>query len=382
MECGDCAERFADWLDGSLDGESASRMEAHLDRCPACRLRWAQYQGLVEALRAPVPVEVRPGFAGEVVARVSSHRWGEPRRGLPALVIAHGRLAAAAVVVLVGLAAGVHFSHRPPSASPDRPIAVADEARGLSVPVHDEVAGPAEPSGPLVPLARASSPTDDHGSGSPLPPGRIPSPARTAPSPPASPNLAERGGHAEAPRDAGPSLGTPAPLPAPSPSVSASAPDPESRAMSDSAADRRRAAMNLIGGSEGMSTSFSTESIESARARQMIRENPYSNAAPEKWSDPSRTHYNFVFRGTRLSTALDSVAKTGNIRIVTRGPMNGNVTLNIQNARPEVALERIASIANLRVSQRGETYVVEQEPSRREDPNARATRPDDARPPQ
>ncbi|HOS94148.1 MAG TPA: hypothetical protein PLD23_21950 [Armatimonadota bacterium] len=140
--------------------------------------------------------------------------------------------------------------------------------------------------------------------------------------------------------------------------------------------------MNLIGGSEGMYTSFSTESIESARARQMIRENPYSNAAPEKWSDPSRTHYNFEFRGTRLSTALDSVAKTGNIRIITRGPMNGNVTLNIQNARPEVALERIASIANLRVSQRGSTYVVEQEPVRGESSDSHATRPDDTRPPQ
>jgi len=140
--------------------------------------------------------------------------------------------------------------------------------------------------------------------------------------------------------------------------------------------------MNLIGGTEGMSTSFSTESLEGARARQMIRENPYSNAAPERWTDPSRTHHNFVFRGTRLATALDSVAKTGNIRIVTRGPMNGNVTVNIQNARPEAALERIASLANLRVSQRGSTYVVEQEPSEASDADVAATHPAEVRPPE
>ncbi len=380
MECGDCTERFADWLDGSLDGEQTRRMAVHLERCPACRLRWAQYQGLVETLRAPITVEVRPGFADQVVARVSSHRWGEPRRGLSALVIAHGRLAAAAAVIVVGLAAGLHLSHRPSGRPLDRPLAVATGTAELPAPPPDGTAGPVEPSTPLDRIVRSSSSTAGNGRSPSPSPETVAPQARTAPLPPANRDTGDPLRHPVAPTEVAPSPGSVAPPPTPSPSLSA--PDAQPRDRSDSAAERRRAAMNLIGGSEGMYTSFSTESIESARARQMIRENPYSNAAPEKWSDPSRTHYNFEFRGTRLSTALDSVAKTGNIRIITRGPMNGNVTLNIQNARPEVALERIASIANLRVSQRGSTYVVEQEPVRGESSDSHATRPDDTRPPQ
>jgi len=380
VECSACTERFADRLDGSLSADEARRMEAHLDACPACRLRWAQYQGLVDELRTPDPVAVRAGFADHVVARVSARPWAARGHGLGALVAVHGRLAAAAVVVLVGLAAGVHFSHRPLPDAPERPLAVAERPDTRSGSPDDVVAGSAAASRP----SSTSAPSDSSAGDSALGPATVTEagarPTPVVPSPRSAFVGEERAPAEDAQPHAAPSRGGAAPPASGAPSPRA--PKPETGDSSDAAADRRRAAMNLIGGTEGMSTSFSTESLEGARARQMIRENPYSNAAPERWTDPSRTHHNFVFRGTRLATALDSVAKTGNIRIVTRGPMNGNVSVNIQNARPEAALERIASLANLRVSQRGSTYVVEQEPSEASDADVAATHPAEVRPPE
>jgi anti-sigma factor RsiW len=74
---------YREWLDLEVDGalEPAQRSEltAHLEACAECRAERQRSAALVERLAA-ARIEVRPGFAAEVVAALEPAPW-EARRG-------------------------------------------------------------------------------------------------------------------------------------------------------------------------------------------------------------------------------------------------------------------------------------------------------------
>jgi negative regulator of sigma E activity len=120
------------------------------------------------------------------------------------------------------------------------------------------------------------------------------------------------------------------------------------------------ASAELLMGGAGMTTGFDPDEIERRRTQQRIDENPYRNSTrPERWSDPSQTTFSFDFQNTSLPLALSSVGKQGGLTIEVRGRLDGTVTANMTNVRPEEALRRIASRAQLSVTQTGaRSYVV------------------------
>jgi anti-sigma factor RsiW len=73
MECRQVQERLSAWLDGELPEAVGADLEAHLERCAACRREWRQMKALESALGnlvAPVP----EGLAERVAARVRAPR--------------------------------------------------------------------------------------------------------------------------------------------------------------------------------------------------------------------------------------------------------------------------------------------------------------------
>ena len=75
MECHEVQEQLSAWLDQELAEAAGAAVEAHLERCAACRREWHQLAALDAALgdlTAPAPV----GLAGKVAARL----WPPRRR--------------------------------------------------------------------------------------------------------------------------------------------------------------------------------------------------------------------------------------------------------------------------------------------------------------
>ncbi len=60
MNCSECRDDFAAYLEGLLDPEAESRTTSHLAECPACRAEFDQMQRLV--VRLTRTGLVRPGF--------------------------------------------------------------------------------------------------------------------------------------------------------------------------------------------------------------------------------------------------------------------------------------------------------------------------------
>src|SRR5438067_155314 len=77
-------DQLQDWLDGRLSREQLTRLEAHLDACPACRGEAEMWRTLVAELSSLPALEPRPGFSGWVLDGVG--RQPEPRVSLAARV--------------------------------------------------------------------------------------------------------------------------------------------------------------------------------------------------------------------------------------------------------------------------------------------------------
>jgi anti-sigma factor RsiW len=77
-------DQLQDWLDGRLSREQLTRLEAHLDACPACRGEAETWRALVAELSSLPALEPRPGFSGRVLDGVG--RSPEPRLSLAARV--------------------------------------------------------------------------------------------------------------------------------------------------------------------------------------------------------------------------------------------------------------------------------------------------------
>jgi hypothetical protein len=77
-------DRMDLYLEGELEVSERREFEAHLDRCPACREALEDRRAFERALSSLPPIEVPPGFAAAVMARVPAGR----RRAFARLVAA------------------------------------------------------------------------------------------------------------------------------------------------------------------------------------------------------------------------------------------------------------------------------------------------------
>ncbi|HEY8526982.1 MAG TPA: zf-HC2 domain-containing protein [Acidimicrobiales bacterium] len=153
-------ELLTAYLDGELTPGEAGQVEAHVDRCDACR---AELDGLAAArrlVRDLPPVPAPPGFTDGLIA--ARRRW--TRRG--------GGLALAAAAV--ALFAGVALADPPGGSDPrqgDRPLSLTGDTPRLEV-----------PSGRPPTADGSTAPT-----GSPAPSAGAPTTATSAPAPGAPP---------------------------------------------------------------------------------------------------------------------------------------------------------------------------------------------------
>lgn len=67
-------DRMDFYLEGELEASERREFEAHLDRCPACREALEDRRALERAFSSLPPIEVPPGFAAAVMARVPAGR--------------------------------------------------------------------------------------------------------------------------------------------------------------------------------------------------------------------------------------------------------------------------------------------------------------------
>jgi anti-sigma factor RsiW len=73
MECHEVQEQLSAWLDHELAEAAGAAVEAHVERCAACRREWRKLTALDAALgdlAAPVPI----GLAEKVTARLRPPR--------------------------------------------------------------------------------------------------------------------------------------------------------------------------------------------------------------------------------------------------------------------------------------------------------------------
>lgn len=102
--------RFSALIDGALTAREAAQVDAHLERCAACRANLAQLRATVTLLREVEPVQVPEGFAVAVRGRLEQLSGATPRLGWSRLLTAFPRVrwswktaAAAASIALVAV---------------------------------------------------------------------------------------------------------------------------------------------------------------------------------------------------------------------------------------------------------------------------------------
>jgi hypothetical protein len=120
MDCDELCDVAAELAAGTLTGEDRAAALAHMADCQSCWQEVAELAGVVDRvlLLAP-PAEPPVGFEARVVAAVTgTRRWGRRR---PWSVAAVG-LAAAALLLVVGLAVGAFVGRH--SAGSNRPAPV------------------------------------------------------------------------------------------------------------------------------------------------------------------------------------------------------------------------------------------------------------------
>lgn len=70
MECSEFLERFSEYVDGSLDEESANRFDGHLRDCASCRRYEQVVEKGAELFRSLDPVEVPQDFRPRLQHRI------------------------------------------------------------------------------------------------------------------------------------------------------------------------------------------------------------------------------------------------------------------------------------------------------------------------
>ncbi|MBN1825895.1 MAG: zf-HC2 domain-containing protein [Candidatus Eisenbacteria bacterium] len=77
-DCKKAKQRFSEYFDEILEGDSKRDLERHLDACPECRKAWNSYRSLYRQVRNLPPVEVSGDFEARLRARI--RREEAPRR--------------------------------------------------------------------------------------------------------------------------------------------------------------------------------------------------------------------------------------------------------------------------------------------------------------
>ena len=101
MHCSDCSEQISLYLDGLLDQEQVTRLQAHLAHCEACRAEWEAVHWLSSILEAEPAAAPAPDFAARVNLRLQQRETRRRRvhGGIGVLLGSVGLWGAAAVAV-------------------------------------------------------------------------------------------------------------------------------------------------------------------------------------------------------------------------------------------------------------------------------------------
>ena len=70
VSCRDAHQWMTRDVDGGLDARDRARLEAHVASCAACQEAWTSQQAVARLVRARPSIDVPPGFAARVAARL------------------------------------------------------------------------------------------------------------------------------------------------------------------------------------------------------------------------------------------------------------------------------------------------------------------------
>ena len=102
MTCDEARAAFTDLYDGTLSGSPLAALSQHLDGCPACQAKWAEFRKAMRALVTLGESEPSPGFAARVMERIEApSRWQTAIQALFFPLRMKVPLHAAALVVLL-----------------------------------------------------------------------------------------------------------------------------------------------------------------------------------------------------------------------------------------------------------------------------------------
>ena len=76
--CVEVVELVSDYLDGELDPETARRVEAHLELCPACEVYVEQVRHTVRSLKRLPEDELPPHAVAELEAAFAEFQRSPP----------------------------------------------------------------------------------------------------------------------------------------------------------------------------------------------------------------------------------------------------------------------------------------------------------------
>ena len=111
MNCRTIKKRLSAYQDQELSADEQGRIRTHLQGCPECRERFAEFQYLREALGELPDIQPAPGFYLEVCKKISG---SNDRRLIPRLRQAFQFLPsplAMAAYLLIGLLAGTYLGN-------------------------------------------------------------------------------------------------------------------------------------------------------------------------------------------------------------------------------------------------------------------------------
>ena len=74
IRCREIVDLLADYLDGSLPGETARRLEAHLEGCSPCIAFVNTYRGTVDAARRLHETEIPPELRDRLITFLKNRR--------------------------------------------------------------------------------------------------------------------------------------------------------------------------------------------------------------------------------------------------------------------------------------------------------------------
>jgi hypothetical protein len=125
MNCNEPTERLSAYADGALEPGERAAVEAHVERCAACRATLEDYRSIGRAIRGLARVSAPPSILSGVREAIAPAPLRFPLRGV--------LMPAAAAALLVALSVWI-FTHGPPPAPRGSTLALDEVDRHAPVP--------------------------------------------------------------------------------------------------------------------------------------------------------------------------------------------------------------------------------------------------------